>query len=40
MKIKGIKVDPEKYPMMNQHAKEIKPFTGKLVAKEQAVEGL
>ena len=40
MEFKGIKVDPEKYPMMNQHAKEIKPFTGKLVAKEQAVEGL
>ena len=40
MEIRGIKVDPEKYPMMDLHAKEIKPFTGKLVAKEQAVEGL
>lgn len=40
MEIKGIKVDPEKYPMMDLHAKEIPPFTGTLVAKEQAIEGL
>ena len=40
MEIKGIKVDPKKYPMMDLHAKEIPPFTGTLVAKEQAIEGL
>lgn len=40
MEIKGIKVDPKKYPMMDLHAKEIPPFTGMLVAKEQAIEGL
>ena len=40
MKIKGITVDDTKYPMMALHAKEILPFTGKLVGKDKAIEGL
>jgi len=40
MKIKGIEVNEEKYPMMALHAKEIQPFTGTLVGKDKAIEGL
>ena len=40
MKIKGITVDETKYPMMALHAKEIQPFTGTLVGKDKAIEGL
>ena len=40
MKIKGIEVNEKKYPMMALHAKEIQPFTGTLVGKDKAIEGL
>lgn len=40
MEIRGIKVDPERYPMMFKHAHEISPFSGKLVAKEEAIEAI
>ena len=39
-KIKQFVIEPEKYPMMYEHAHEIIPFTGKLVAKDDAIEAL
>lgn len=38
--IKGIEIDATKYPTMYEHVHEIPPFSGKLVAKDQAVEAL
>ena len=39
-KVKNLIIDPNRYPMMYEHAHEITPFSGKLVAKDDAIEAL
>ena len=39
-KVKNLVIDPNRYPMMYEHAHEITPFSGKLVAKDDAIEAL
>ena len=39
-KVKNLIIDPNRYPMMYEHAYEITPFSGKLVAKDDAIEAL
>ena len=39
-KVKHLIIDSDKYPMMYEHAHEITPFSGKLVAKDDAIEAL
>lgn len=39
-KVKNLIIDPDRYPMMYEHAHEITPFSGKLVAKDDAIEAL
>ena len=39
-KVKNLIIDPNRYPMMYEHVHEITPFSGKLVAKDDAIEAL
>ena len=39
-KVKNLVIDPNRYPMMYEHIHEITPFSGKLVAKDDAIEAL
>lgn len=39
-KVKNLVIDPNRYPMMYEHVHEITPFSGKLVAKDDAIEAL
>lgn len=40
MKIKDIEVDKELYPYLAEYVSEIKPFTGALVGKDEAIKSL
>ena len=40
MKIKDIEVDKELYPYLVEYVSEIKPFTGALVGKDEAIKSL
>ena len=39
-KVKNLIIDHNRYPMMYEHVHEITPFSGKLVAKDDAIEAL
>ena len=39
-KVKNLIIDRNRHPMMYEHAHEITPFSGKLVAKDDAIEAL